>query len=79
MENLKNRKVISKIKPFLDKKTIIVLHGSRQVGKTSIMFLLKNYLIKKKGINSDNIFYFDLEDFVFLDLCNLAAVQPAEG
>ncbi|MCK5466461.1 ATP-binding protein [Candidatus Parcubacteria bacterium] len=67
---LKQRKIISKIKLFLDKKTIIVLHGSRQVGKTSIMHLIKDYLIKEKKIKKDNIFYFDLEDFVFLDLCN---------
>ena len=67
---LKQRKVINKIKLFLGKKTIIVLHGSRQVGKTSIMHLIKNYLVQEKKIKTDNIFYFDLEDFVFLDLCN---------
>jgi len=67
---LNQRKIINKIKLFLDKKTIIVLHGSRQVGKTSIMHLIKDYLIQEKKNKTDNIFYFDLEDFVFLDLCN---------
>jgi len=47
--NLKYRKVIGKIKLFLDKKNIIILHGSRQVGKTSIMrYLINNYLINKE-------------------------------
>jgi len=67
---LEQRKIINKIKLFLNKNTIIVLHGSRQVGKTSIMYLIKDYLIQEKKIKTDNIFYFDLEDFVFLDLCN---------
>lgn len=68
---LYSRKALDKIKLFLDKKTIIVLHGSRQVGKTSIMqYLIKNYLPKNKKIKDSNIFYFDLEDFVYLDLCN---------
>ena len=68
------RKVLDKIKLFLDKKTIIVLHGSKQVGKTSIMqYLIKNYLPKNKRIKAGNIFYFDLEDFVYLDLCNSGA------
>ncbi len=68
------RKALDKIKLFLDKKTIIVLHGSRQVGKTSIMqYLIKEYLPKNKKIKDSNIFYFDLEDFVYLDLCNSGA------
>ena len=50
------RKALDKIRLFLDKKTIIVLHGSRQVGKTSIMqYLIKSYLPKNKKIKNSNI------------------------
>ena len=34
---LKHRKIIAQIETFLLDKKVIVLHGSRQVGKTSIM------------------------------------------
>lgn len=69
--SLLNRKYIKQIKPLINKKGIIVLHGSRQVGKTSIMrYLIDEYLLKEKKVNNDNIFYFDLEDNALLDLCN---------
>lgn len=69
MSELKPRKIIPKIMDFMDDKAVIVLHGSRQVGKTSILlYLIEKYLTKK----SDNsTFYFDLEDFALLDLCNM--------
>jgi len=40
---LKNRKIIKQITKFLNDEEIIVLHGARQVGKTSII----QYLITK--------------------------------
>jgi len=68
MTNLKHRKIIPKLIDFIDDKEIIVLHGSRQVGKTSVLrYLIDNYLRKEAG---NNLFYFDLEDFALLELCN---------
>lgn len=69
---LKSRKILQKITKFLDKEAVIVIHGARQVGKTSLMKLIQNYLVEHK-INPENIFYFDLEDFALLDLCNQGA------
>ncbi|MFH1233057.1 MAG: ATP-binding protein [Patescibacteria group bacterium] len=61
------RKIIDKINNFLDSKEIIVLHGARQVGKTSIM----NYLIEGlKKNKQNNVYYFDLEISRYLDLAN---------
>ena len=69
MSELKPRKIIPKIMDFMDDKAVIVLHGSRQVGKTSILlYLIENYLTKK---TDNSTFYFDLEDFALLDLCNM--------
>jgi hypothetical protein len=53
----------------LESKEVIVLHGARQVGKTSIMMYLMDEMEKKQG-NKDNIFYFDLELKKYLDLLN---------
>jgi hypothetical protein len=68
-QELINRKVISEIIKFLDDDEIIVLHGARQAGKTSII----NYLITKilsDKINKNNLVYFDLEDFDLANLCD---------
>ena len=68
-EKLINRKAISSIAKFLDDDEIIVLHGARQVGKTSIIKILISVISKLK-IPESNIVYFDLEDFNLVELCN---------
>ena len=55
---LLNRLIINEIKPFLATNDVIVLHGARQVGKTSILLLLEQSL-KEKG---ETTFFIDLED-----------------
>lgn len=65
---LYKRKVVTRINKFLDSKEIIVLHGARQVGKTSVMLYLINEIKKKSPKNK--IFYFDLEIPRFLELVN---------
>lgn len=66
MENLKNREILDKLITYLDIPEILVLHGARQVGKTSIMKLLISRLEEKKHIT----FYFDLENPDYLQLFN---------
>ncbi|MCK4311610.1 MAG: ATP-binding protein [Candidatus Cloacimonetes bacterium] len=53
---LKPRKVIDKIKRYLEFPEAIILIGARQVGKTSVMKLLQNEL--KTNFNT---FFYDLE------------------
>lgn len=67
--NILNRKIITKIKEFIDDGEIIVLHGARQVGKTSILHYLMQNILAGKTVEK-NIVYFDLEDFALLELCN---------
>jgi len=57
------REIISKIEKWLPEREIIVLIGARQVGKTSILKLLKEHLQK------EITFYFDLEDSFDLQIC----------
>ncbi|MDP3043230.1 MAG: ATP-binding protein [bacterium] len=61
------RKIVDKINKFINSKEVLVLHGARQVGKTSLMFYLIEELKKRQD---DNIFYFDLEISRFLELAN---------
>lgn len=57
MEIIK-REIFDKITVFLDTDDIIVLHGARQVGKTSLLYFLKENLEK----NGKTTLYIDLED-----------------
>ena len=63
-DKLYKRGVVDRILEYLDSKEAIVIYGSRQVGKTSILkYIMKNYI-------KENIFYFDLELKELLNLCN---------
>jgi len=64
-----NREVISSIWKWMDDSHIIVLVGSRQVGKTCILYLLIKRLMRD-DVKPNSIFYFDLEDFEVLNLFN---------
>jgi predicted AAA+ superfamily ATPase len=55
------RKLQKTIRPWLDKPDAIVILGARQVGKTSLLELLKDDLRNRAG-NQKNILTFNLED-----------------
>ena len=57
-----NRKILLDIKSFIETPDIIVIHGARQTGKTTLLKIIQNDLPKKK------CFYFDLEDSRFKSL-----------
>lgn len=63
------RKITPKIKKWLPEKEIIILNGSRQVGKTSLLEILKNELIKS-GVSEKTIFYLNLEEIKILETLN---------
>jgi len=52
------RRVMAEIRRYLSSDDIIVLHGARQVGKTSIML----YLQRELEAQGERVFYLDLED-----------------
>lgn len=54
---LYKRKVFDKIRSYLGDETVIVLHGARQVGKTHLLFYIKDWLLAK----NKKVFYYDLE------------------
>ena len=64
-----DREILRIIWEWIDDTRVIVLVGARQVGKTSILYLLMKRLIDR-GINPESVFYFDLEDFELLNLFN---------
>jgi len=62
------RKIASQIEKALKIPEIIVIHGARQTGKTTLLDILMEKLRQKH--ESKNIIYFDLEDFELLELCD---------
>ncbi|MCM8800792.1 MAG: ATP-binding protein [Candidatus Omnitrophica bacterium] len=62
------RKILQKIKKFLNTPEIIVIHGARQVGKTTLLHMLMQEI--QRSSPPSNIVFFDLEDFELTELCN---------
>jgi uncharacterized protein len=65
--NLKNRDILSYIIGNLNNNKIIGLIGSRQVGKSSIIFLMIQHLIRE-NIPTQSLFYFNLDDLKLQEL-----------
>lgn len=61
---LYKRKIVKEIQEYLFTQDIIVLHGARQVGKTHILYYIKEFLEK----NKERTFFIDLEDSRFVDI-----------
>lgn len=57
-----SRDAVEQITPWLETGEIIVLHGARQVGKTSILYYLKDQLT----VAGKPVYYIDLEDSRYL-------------
>ncbi len=58
------RDLIDEIQKYLRSDDIIVLHGARQVGKTSILHYLEDQLNKQ----GENTYFIDLEDSRFVNI-----------
>jgi predicted AAA+ superfamily ATPase len=59
--NLRRRDVLDETTPFLAEEGVILLLGARQTGKTSLLYLLIQELLKQ-GVPPSQIVYFDLEN-----------------
>lgn len=66
---LYKRNIVDAVEPFIGDETIIVLFGARQVGKTHILFYLKDELVMQEK----KVFYYDLEYPELLADLNLGA------
>jgi len=60
-DKLIDREIFPQIVRHLQEPEITLIVGARQVGKTVILGMLRDYLIKEKKIDSNNILYFNLD------------------
>lgn len=65
-EIIVKRKICDEILEYIGSDDVIVLHGARQVGKTHILYWLKQYLEEK----NESVYYIDLEDSRFVKALN---------
>ena len=75
IEDIINRKLIKRdlmqeVIPWLSERESIIIVGSRQVGKSCLMFLLAQYLLKSGLATPENMAFFDLESSADLEICN---------
>ncbi len=70
MRDLIEREILKNILKWIPRPEIIIISGPRRAGKTSILYLLKYYLIKRERIPLKNIFYLNLEDIDILSSLN---------
>ena len=57
-----NRFVFADLLKWLDDEETIVISGSRQVGKSTLLFMLIKYLLEVKKEGYNDIFYFNLDE-----------------
>ena len=60
-QNLIKRDLFRQIIEHLPEKEMTLIIGPRQVGKTTLLEQVKDYLINKQRINSGSLFYFNLD------------------
>jgi uncharacterized protein len=70
-ETIYKRNIVDEIIGYLYTDDVVVLHGARQVGKTSILYYLKD-ILREKG---DPTYYIDLEDSRFVRTLNEGVEQ----
>lgn len=65
-EGLIRRDIQDEIEKYIPQREILIITGIRRSGKSSLMKLLCNDLIKKRNISADNILYLNFEDERFV-------------
>ena len=65
------RLLLEEIKNYMERREIIAIKGPRQSGKTTLLKMLKDFLLKK-GIEEKNIIYLSFEDIETLEKFSLS-------
>jgi predicted AAA+ superfamily ATPase len=65
--DLIRREIQNKIEPFIEFKEVVIITGPRRGGKSSLMKLICDDLIKKDKVPPSNILYLNFEDERFVE------------
>ena len=72
MDYIIREKYISKINPFINKPVIKILTGMRRVGKSSILFIIKDKVLK--DVADENKIYINFETSMLLGINNASSL-----
>lgn len=61
------RFLMEDLKKYIDRREIFAIKGPRQSGKTTILKMLRDFLIEEKAVNPDNIIFITFEDREILE------------
>lgn len=64
---------LEEIKPFIDKPQVKILTGIRRSGKSTVLRLLREELLKN-GVHEEQIVFINFESFVYADLLSAKAL-----
>lgn len=67
MEEFFYRNLLDELKKWLGRKEIYAIKGPRQSGKTTLLKILEDYLVREKKVNPESIVFLTLEDREVLD------------
>lgn len=65
---IKRERYMSFIRNFIDKPVIKVLTGMRRCGKSSLLKLTYEEILKRNSVNEKNILYFNFESLEYESL-----------
>lgn len=66
-----SRLLLEKLKKWIDRREIFAIKGPRQSGKTTLLQMLKGWLISQKGVRPENIIFITFEDRDILEKFSL--------
>lgn len=72
INNYFERTLMDKLIKWIDRREIFAIKGPRQSGKTTLLKMLQEYLVKEKKINPENIVFLTFEDMEILEKFSLA-------
>lgn len=62
MTTIFSRTLLETLKKWIDRPEILAVKGPRQAGKTTLLYLLRDFLITEKNIRGDHILFFTFDD-----------------
>jgi len=71
-KELKPRDLLPAVLPWIEEPESILIVGTRQSGKTSLFYLIVQYLYNKNSLPDENLCFLDLEDPPDLELASLS-------
>ncbi len=67
MDKYIQRELLKDLKKWIDRKEIYAIKGPRQSGKTTVLWILREWLIKERKVRPENVVFLTFEDREILE------------